>query len=137
MTRNFEPGQWVTTKILFDHYGIQKDTLLPEVHPDDRSILIAQQINYFFKIIAVDPDFITLFSHSHTIRVKPGAISKLMNTPKFEWEEKVREKERPEIAGTVQRIVWHFKRQTYLYQLRVNGKLKKRLYLEDELEGLV
>jgi hypothetical protein len=56
-----------------------------------------------------------------------------MPPPLFQIGEMVQERERPNIAGVVNRVVWHHKRDEYLYFLTVNGKKKSRSYFANEL----
>lgn len=63
-------------------------------------------------------------------KVKP-----LSAPPEFVYGARVSPVNRPETAGVVSRIFWHFDKNEYYYKLEINGRLKSRRYFAEELES--
>ncbi|MCU0432816.1 MAG: hypothetical protein MUC87_05130 [Bacteroidia bacterium] len=104
------------------------------IHPDD-----IDKINFGIGL-AFCFDYNEGYFHirliNTVIRVKDFTGSIIMPSPKFQFNQIVKELERPEVVGEVDRIGYHDKDGEYFYYIRINNKVKKRRYMESELSDI-
>lgn len=131
-TSNFL-NTWVVCKVLYYQDEFQKIDELNLVHDDYKSFVKENRIQTIYKCTNVDSTFLTLKAKSFEIKVKPEAIKIILPKSTFSWGDLVQEKERPEIQGVIDNIVWHDNEQEFKCFIKVSGKQKTRRYSYNEL----
>jgi hypothetical protein len=129
-------NKWVFCKKLY--YQDENITIdeLDLVFPDDVQLVKTLVGIGMAKCVGVQSEYLILDNTEVTVRVKEGAVSRVLPDPKFDLNEAVREIERPEVKGTIGKLLWHDKLGDFMYHLRIGKSLKSRRYNGEELERI-
>jgi hypothetical protein len=113
-----------------------------ERHPHDlvHAVEFNKRVGEFHmglgECIGIEEEYLVLKTKENVFRAKPWDRMQVLPPSKFKWYDKVREVQRPEVQGIVDKIIWHDNDAEFKYFLIVNGKPKSRRYNPDELELL-
>ena len=67
------------------------------------------------------------------IRVAADRIQRLESPPRFVAGDLVSPVNHPEAVGVIREVGWHFKNNTYIYLVSIDGKKKHKRYYSDDL----
>ncbi|MGM9507893.1 hypothetical protein ACS5NO_09205 [Larkinella sp. GY13] len=130
-------GEWVSCKTLYYKDVNIQISRLDLVHSLDVEFVRTNRTATIFKCVGITKDdFIILKAKKITIRVKIDAIDRVFPRSKFDFKDRVFEKERPSIVGEIDDIIWHQKDGEFKYFISINGKLKSKRYGPNELGRL-
>lgn len=104
------------------------------VFPDDVPLVKSLIGIGMAKCTGMQGEYLVLDNTEVTVRVKAGAITQVLPDPTFDLNETVREVARPEVKGTIGKLLWHDKLGDFMYHLQIGKSLKSRRYRADELE---
>ena len=130
-------GKWVYCIILYYKSEFQETDNLHLVHEDYKNFVRNNLTNTFYNCIGNDGQFLILKTKKFELKVKTDAIKGILSTPKFSWEDQIREVERPGIIGIIDDLIWHQNKSEYIYYISINGKRKSRRYMENELVKVI
>ena len=136
MENNQYLNKWVVCKNLYYKDEFQEINNLDLVHEDFKDFVLGHRTQTIYKCLGLDNDYLILRSKLFELKVKSAAIEFVLPNPVFEWGMKVKEVVRPEVIGVVEDLLWHQKRQTFLYQISVGDKKKSRQYQSNELVSI-
>ncbi len=110
------------------------------IHPEDWVVLKNYEyIGCLHRCVALGDEYITIEFWDIRIRVKPSVFYPIDNIPDFLPGDQVKlitTKGKMEI-GTIKGIKFHGKNSEIFYDVEVNGKIKGRRYLSEDLEEVV
>ena len=127
--------KWLVCKTLYYEDEYLKIDELILVHNLDRGLVKNNSTRTLFRCTGVFDDlFLILKSKTFCIRVKVEAVSRVLPYSKFDYDDQVKELNKPELVGKIDLIIWHEKNFEYKYCISINGKPKSRRYSPNELE---
>jgi hypothetical protein len=105
------------------------------VHPEDQH-LINNDLHFgLLKCASIENGYYCFIGkNGFKIRTLKGAVSKIMPSPQFDFEEEIVDLTKPEKTKMIiYDIDFHLARNEYMYFVKVNGKKKSRRYFADEI----
>jgi hypothetical protein len=129
-------NKWVFCRNLYYHDENMTIDRSDLVFPDDVALVKGLVGIGMAKCIGLQEDYLVLDNMEVTVRVKEGAVTRVLPDPKFDLNEAVQEIARVEVRGTVGKLLWHDKLGDFMYHLRIGKSLKSRRYKAEELERI-
>ena len=83
-----------------------------------------------------DGDKALLINPVKDIEIPVEKIHVLNKSPEFVYGDLVMPVVHPELVGKIEKIIWHFKKETCGYYISVNGRKKKTRYYADDLRKI-
>jgi hypothetical protein len=126
-------NKWLICKTLYYKDEFQEINNLDLVHDDFKEFVKNNRTQTIFKCIQIEDNWLLLHANKFYLKVNPKSVIKILPDPVYEWGTKVCEANRPEIVGVVEELLWHQKRQEFLYFISIQNKKKSRQFSTGEL----
>jgi hypothetical protein len=104
------------------------------IHPADLELLQEQGMGIGLVLCMEDEgEYLKVRYKSNVLRVKKTGVKNVYPSPAFTWGQKVTIKNKQITDCEIEDVIWHHNEMRYFYRLKVENKINKRRYFEEDI----